>query len=415
MHIKSIIFSAIVSLLLGVASQSFAQSNQKNFGSDFNGDNLRPIRISDIVASKFLKDSTHIYSRTELDSNWVLSAKRIYQYGNLGEERVIEEFDKQDANWVRKLRVENSFNGELNIVVQREMSWNPISQDWVLEFERALNYNYLDLVSDEVLYRKNGTNWIRDLRREYIYTDSQNIDTETNFVWDAESGSWLPDTRKVYDYFDTDLISSETLQTWNDSLGKWQNQVSRAFEYDDNNNLISSIRSTWNDIDKLWVSISMMSLHYNEKGQLESSQQSQLGASVQLSLLAQDANYDDDGNLGEIIHSNWNSEAEAWEIFKKEKHFWSEKRTGTDIGYSSDINCTFTNPYIKGFPWYCESLKESVNYTLDLYDISGRHFHSQQFTGGSTFRIRGDIPSGIYVAIIRGGLDVHSEKVIIRE
>ncbi|MCA1762580.1 MAG: T9SS type A sorting domain-containing protein [Cryomorphaceae bacterium] len=409
---------ALISLAFatsGVGETLLAQSQQKAFTPGFNGEDLRPLQIGDIVDSQFLKDSTHIFTQDEIDSTWVLFGKRAYHYGVLGEERAIDEYERKEGEWKRLRRLENSFNNESDIILQKELSWESDLEEWVVQLEREFTYNYIGLISSEITHQISGSDWERNLKTEYRYTDYQNVDRETQYIWDVENKTWVASSRKIYEYFDTELVSSEILQIWIDSTGKWENQTTRDFEYDEGDNLISSIRSNWDDEEKVWVNISMVSLHYNEKGQLEGSEQSQLSTAQQVSLLAQDANYDDDGNLGEIIHSNWNSESGSWEDFKKEKHFWSEKRTGTEIDDSNDITCTFSNPYIMGFPWYCESLKEGVQYTLDLYDITGRHFHALTFIGGNTFRIRGNIPGGVYIAVIRGGLDTHTEKVIFRD
>jgi hypothetical protein len=131
-------------------------------------------------------------------------------------------------------------------------------------------------------------------------------------------------------------------------------------------------------------------------------------------LFQESANYDAEGNLNQVLEVLWDEDSQEWENFKRHTHYWSKRYTGNLDTRPDKIMCRFENPHTVGQPWFCESLKHDVVYSFEVYDLLGRLHYSGEFEGQDGFRIERSIPPGVYLAVIRGGLDVHTEKVVLR-
>ncbi|HLV53709.1 MAG TPA: T9SS type A sorting domain-containing protein, partial [Cryomorphaceae bacterium] len=77
------------------------------------------------------------------------------------------------------------------------------------------------------------------------------------------------------------------------------------------------------------------------------------------------------------------------------------------------IRCYYANPYTIGSIWKCDGLKQNVQYVMDVYDLQGRVRLNVPIPEDGTFRIMGRLDEGMHLMTIRGGLDIHTEKVLI--
>lgn len=413
----------IVSILTAVAVCVFLQDSSgqglgKNLSESQFGQNqiLRYAPITGIFTTEYLRDSSYVYQSSEADSVWMLSAKYCYQYDHQG--RVIQSLyaDYMQDTWLNRTRLSNTYSEDQLLESQEEQAWNASTREWQRLQQRLYAYNPLGLESFVVTRKWQDQMYRLSSRTEYSYTVGNKLSTEIMYTRNPEKNSWEKVERYNYTYTDDEQLKLEVYQLWNDSLMTWVNEESQEYFYDDENNLIATTTSDWNPYKKSWIDLSIVNISYNDKGQIASSHQNQYSPNSEstVPVESQNSSYDTNGNMGQVVNSYWDQEAQSWQSYEKQKHYWSKHLNG-NLSQSSDvIDCTFANPYIIGLPWYCESLKVDVQYTIEVFDQLGRLYYSDRFMGNSTFRISKQLPEGFYLVVIRGGLDYHTEKILVR-
>jgi len=373
---------------------------------------VRFLEYGSIASSDFLKDSTYVFE--DDNESWVLRSKSCFNYDVQGNETLQYQSNLEDGLWTDQFKIEKAYDSFQNLTYERTSKWDVKYHKWEFSEKKDFFYNVVNLLEREITHQREGDLWEKSVKFEYIYHESYSIQSISEFDWEAESGEWFPTERTMFEYTESDFVDREIIQVWDDSSNTWLNAISKHYVYDEYDNLISSTRSSWSSSDQRWVDIYMISLTYNEKGQIKTTRQIDLSPSSAQNLVSQDAIYDDEGNLGETIISNWDEDDEAWDSVTKKVHFWSENIIGNLNSRTDQIECAFMNPYFLGLSWRCSSLKENVVYTVEVFDIWGRKYFADHFLGSRAFRIDGNIPPGVYTVVIRGGIDVHTEKVIIK-
>ncbi len=416
-RIKAIPSLAFFAFML-VSGMAIGQSSgsEKSFELDaffgFNG--LRPNNPDQLYNQIFLKDSTYIYSIDEEDGSWNQDERLLFGYDIQGRILTETSFLKQDSKWGNNLLKEHLYGSNGNLETRLTRSWQEQEKTYIASEREHFYYNYLGLIEEEITEIIADEEWDLSGKTNYLYTTFGSISEKTQYNWNNELISWDPSLRVIFDYGQGENLLSETYQIWDDSSSNWVNDVSRNFSYDDQNRLIGSTRSSWNTQTQAWVSDMVQSLSYNEKGQLQSSQQFTVTNGGNEASVSVDAEYDDDGNLGTTLFRNWNPELGEWVPVRRHDHYWNRYITGNLNSTKDEITCFYSNPHVPGLPWFCESLLVGEEYVLTVYDQTGRLHHEQIIVGGSTFRLESALENGLYVVVVRGGLTVHSEKVLVK-
>lgn len=400
---------------------SIAQISESSFNTNLSPTDdlgVRSFEVSDVIEKSFLRDSTRTYEFNNEASqvSWELVSSESFTYDEFGKEiskisKIINgDLYRNDMRW------DNFYGLGAEVVEQNESVWSPISEDWSPTYKRQYSYNHRGQELDIFGYAYVDDMWEPDSRTSFDYNQDDNVSEETVYEWDNESGLWQEHIRTLFTYNNRASILSEVNQIWNDSLMQWENSFSRLFEYNSENQVTSTVRRDWDESVQGWKNISVLSLMYNDKGQVSSSQRDYVDAENSLSQPehSESATYSEEGNLGELVHSVWNENSGTWDTYQKEVHFWSEYVQGNLDETEREIDCLFANPYLLGLPWFCDNLKSDVNYIVEVYDQWGRLFFQDNIQSKATFRLNGNIPPGMYNVIVRGGLDYHTEKVLIR-
>jgi hypothetical protein len=360
----------------------------------------------------FLRDSTYIEEMHPNIDSWMLKERLRYTYNNQGKKIMEFRESRQADKWVRISKTDFSYDSNQSLDQRVIALWNSESQTYVPGTRERYYYNYAGLVFELMVENQSQENWRPYALYQFEYDDAENLIEEVHQYWSSSKSSWNREKRILYSY-DNKKLLSEVHQIWVDSLSHWRNLFSEIFEYDEEDRLVSKILRTWNPVSNQWESESVESLNYDDKGYLTSTEQFDLQVSSE-PLESVQANYTEEGNLGHLLFLAWNDQNDTWEAYRKQTHFWSQYITGNLVEAKERIDCLFANPYTRGLPWHCKALKDNVLYTLEVYDLQGRLYHAQQFQGSDTFRINASIPDGLYQVVIRGGLDLHSEKVLFR-
>lgn len=410
----------ILICLIGTSAVAIGQSNDISKAISKSGildiSELRPSDPNQIFKQIYLRDSTHSYVPQDAseDSEWILDSKEIFTYSNQGNRTITVRSKRIEGEWKNELRIVNAYDSDNKLSVRQSLSWSDSTSEWLNSTRLQYHYNFLGQESEVVTQKWIKGAWKFSERIEKIFADTDLIDTQISYIWNDLEHEWLEKERTLYAYSDSDLLDEVTFQVWNDSTSTWTNLTLSAYTYDENDQLIETEYSSWDESSDRYVANVLILVSYNEKGQVTGTNQTTLNGEVADLFVSQQAQYDEDGNLGDVLHSQWDAENEEWDVLKKLTHFWSRKFVGTLDGNDSKIDCNFANPYTIGLPWYCESLKENITYSVDVYDLMGRLYYSNTFSGGSSFTIHQQIPPGMYSVVIRGGLDQHTEKVLIR-
>lgn len=405
-HIKI----TLVIALTGYFSWAQAQGGL-NPGTPISQEESRFLEFDNLVSTNFLKDSTQTYAVQD-DESLLLEQSMHFVYDVQGFEqyRVIKQV--RDEKWSNSALIEYDYNFMQLVSERSEFSWDTESEQWLAQHLTHFEYNNFDQETEVLEKTRVNDFWLNESKKTFQYTLNRLVEEEVFFIWDSANDGWLAETRTLFTYNDHDDIEFETIQKWNDVDAVWENTISREFEYNEQKRIISSTRSVWEN--GFWVKASVLELSYNDEGQLEETQRSLVDNNQMSSALyIETANYSDEGYLGETILSAWDDQ-NGWEVYQKEVHFWSEHYNGNLLRDDNDIDCQFVNPYLLGLPWFCENLKDDVNYTIEVFDIYGRSYYQSQISNNASFRLSGNIPPGLYNVVIQGGLDRHTEKVLIR-
>lgn len=390
-----------------------ANWNGNRFGQNLG---LRYAGINDIFSSDYLRDSTYAYYIHPSDTVWKLGDKYYFKYDVQG--RQIESLHaiEVDSLWENVGRLRNYYSDHQALTVQEEDIRDSASGAWAHWQRRIYSYNPYGLLARAMTLEWMNNRWNLYDKVEYSYTIYHRLSSQIFYTIKKDRVTWLKSQRYLFTYTPTNNIAKQIFQVWDDSTQYWVNDFSREFEYNSENDLISTIRRDWNPEKTVWVQKSVVSLYYNEAGQVFSTRQNQFSQASgdTLPFQVQSSNYDQNGNIGLTTNSLWNSNEKQWEPYKKLHHFWTKYLNGNLDVAVDDIDCVFANPYKAGLPWYCQSLKPNVKYTVQVFDQLGRCFYSDQFMGDSSFQISKPLPDGFYIVVIRGGVDYHTEKVLIR-
>lgn len=391
-----------------------AQSGSGAF-PNFGNEGLRGVDINEIIDRTYLRDSTFTYTSTdEATDKWLLKEKAVYFYDNQGRE-VLRELSASEGEGWRGFKQKKSTYISDFLAEEEELIRADNNAAYTPSIKRNFSYNYVGLISEIATFENVNAIWVAETKVSYAYNTDYLISEESSFEWIESEMKWEKISRYLYTYNGLDDLKKSIFQIWDDSLNVWRNKTSKIYEYNDSNDLISTTRSTWNTLENGWINISIISIQYNGIGQFLGSAQKMLNQNSEyIPSQSETANYDSEGNIGEIVKSAWDDSSGVWENYQRQVHYWSEYTRGNLMSGFNDIECFFANPYTIGLPLHCTSLKPDVIYTVSVYDMNGRFFYSDQFLGSSSFRIKRFIESGFYIFHITGGLDSHSEKVFIK-
>lgn len=431
MNRKSI-YRFLMPVLLWAAIPAAAQTGGVHFGYTPGGisnvDAYRPLEPSHHFSTRFLLDSTYVYEAFTADTagsveEWLLKERALHHYDGDGLENVLVRslFDGED--WHLSERLEFTYRAGNDLEKTLKKVWSEDLQDWVKHEQLTYSYTYAGRELEVLTEAWMTDRWTATSLSEKFYGDEDQLKRHITSRWSGDAFDWIPEEQLLYTYeAHTELPVTERLQSWSDSLRTWINEAERRFVYDEDDNIIEAVESTWSVELGDFVPVVFTEWAYNNNGQqedvfskpLDGFDSGNAETVMNIPIFGSSATYNDDGNLNQLVTQEWDKDNETWQPVRYEKNFWSHYISGNAAVTDPDITCVYANPHTIGLPWYCESLKREVQYTLELFDITGRLYYADTFMGGNTFRIKRNIPSGMYIALITGGLDRHTEKVIIR-
>ncbi len=383
----------------------------------FDISDLRHSNPNQFFKQVYLRDSTYTYHRNDDSTSateWNLAERQIHLYNNQGQRIKTDVSAFSNNQWLKKQRRIFTFSEDNVLHLRQDLIWSDTANIWVNDLRTTYSYNHIGKEEEIVRHKWDKGSWVPSEMTSKSYTFNDLIENQIKYIWNSFHNEWEEESRKIFTYNSDELLIIEINQEWSDTLNGWINITQNAFTYDDEDNLVNSSHSYWDAANSRFIESTRTSLVYNELGQVAGSQMVSLNGNISNAIALQAAVYDSDGNLGNVLHSQWNPESQEWEVLTRLMHYYSRTYIGNLDGSSfSGINCLFANPYTIGDTWFCEAVKKDLYYTIHVFDLMGRPYFSGSFYGGSSFRIDRQIPSGFYTVVIRGGLDQHTEKVFI--
>jgi hypothetical protein len=414
MRLNGISLIAIL-LCFNVFGQNSNVNNLFQSNSILDISDLRPSLPNQFFKQVFVRDSTYTFEAVPgVPNEWVLEYRTINAYDNLGRRTTIEIADRTPEGWASRERIINAYNDDLQIGVRQTLLWNDTLSTWINSERKSFTYNPYGLEYEFIVAKWMHPEWVPSERHLKYYNLNDQLETDVQYTWLSQAQAWEESTRMLYTYNAQDLVEMVTVQIWVDSTSTWINYRRNTYEYDEDEKVVLTTFSSWDPMADDFTENSFIAMVYNDKGQISSTRQIAIQGPDQQGVVTETANYDPDGNLDDVLQTIWDEDSQEWENYKRHEHYWSRRYIGNLDSNPEEITCVFANPYETGEPWYCESLKKDVVYNVEVYDLHGRSFYQQYIMGGYSFRVDGNIPPGFYLVVISGGLDVHTEKVVIR-
>jgi hypothetical protein len=403
-------------LFLGKVSFAQGLSYVDQSNTSLLHDHLRPIVAAHYYEERFLIDSMYLYeSDGEQEvQEWNLTSRAIFDHNNLGLMAFRQNATYNDGQWNNLEQILFTYNLGNELTEVYRSLWDAQDEAWTND-QRSQHYYTYDGMEKEVIEQAwTMDKWMLNRRTTKAYSEENNLNELIKYAWSHESNTWNPYSRSLYAYDEARLLLQEIGQIWDTISERWINDRKRSFEYDEDNNLIESLLSAWSPETGAFIEALVTVWDYNNAGLPEGTAVTPLNGKALTDVTIQSATYNDDGTLNQLYSQRWDEASNSWENFRYEENFWSRTLVGNPNVGKQKIDCLFANPYTIGLPMFCETLKEGLEYTAEVYDLLGRKYASIKFMGGNSFRFNTAIPSGIYVVVISGGFDLHTEKVIIR-
>ena len=411
--IIAILFLFGVNSSVALAQHVPASVTSSNFGFDLFSDH--GLRTFDVDRSKerFQLDSTYIYQKKQSSEMWVPARRNIYAYSSSGENiRTETSRRSSEGAWMPESQTIYQYGSNDLLSSKIYEIWDSHTSDYRNDSREEYSFDGRDLIEYITTEKWSDTVWNPVSLRFFEYNSARVVTSETSY--DREEGSteiyWTPLTRMLYEYNDYADIHSEVLQEWDDTSQSWLNRFSELYVYDAGNRLVETILRTWSNTTSSWREVSASTVMYGTDGQPIGTEQytATLGSTPGINFQVID--FDQTGNPGTSTTSVWREN--SWVPVEKQIHYWS--KTGLVNFPETSIRCYYSNPYTARGIWRCEGLKAEVPYVVDVYDLQGRHRYTQSIPSDGLFRIDRELDPGLFMVVIRGGLDQHTEKVYFK-
>ncbi len=397
---------------IAMAQDVFAPNPYSNMGVDLFSDHGLRTFDADEGNGIFQRDSTYIYQKRPNSEMWVPSGRNIYAYSASGNNIRTETSRRlSKGGWEPESQTIYNYGANSELSSKEYEIWDMDTGDYVNDTRENYSFDNRDLIEYITTENWNDTAWIAVNLRFFEFNSARVLTSETTYENDEEISGlyWSPLSRMLYTYNDYADIHSEVLQAWDEAAENWVNRFSELYVYDASNRLIETVLRTWSTSTGSWREVSASIVEYDTNGQLTGTEQYTATTGSISGINFHVISFDQTGNPGSTTTSVWREN--AWVVVEKQIHYWSKTALGNFP--ETSIRCYYSNPYPARGIWRCEGLKTEVPYVLDIYDLQGRHRHVQSIPSDGLFRVDSDLDSGFYTVVIRGGLDLHTEKVYI--
>lgn len=367
------------------------------------------------IRSPFILDSAYVY----LLPTEQLVQKFHYSFNDLGSSLgyYILGFELSTNDWENQFKIEYERDINDQIITLFNYNVNPNTFDWeeFLRFDYTWDANGNNIVSTYSQWNDVTSSFINNLKWEYNFDGSNlQIDSYTS-IW--YMNDWTNHEYTTYTNDSDGNLSEEILQYWSSADGIYKNYLKWIYEYDTDQNLISKIYQDWDQVDSIWENTIKLDYIF-ENGRLTNYYNSSWVNSPSgfqwLAHYQTQYTFDSYGNNYQDFNSEYNFDNEMWEETLRFDYFYTDLETTVQTLEDISLTCHLQNPIQPGQIINCQDLDVSKNYTLILFDVSGKVLLEKSFKGDVEIVLPSFLESGMYfMNVLEDGRLVLKEKVVV--
>ncbi len=409
-------FLTFLFLFFNIQAQDFDNLSPKNIEELFfleNQMNSSPTQVE--LRNTFVVDSAHFYP-LPLDE---LTQRRFYTYNDLGStlSYYILRLNTSSNVWENYRKGEYVRDANDEIIVFTYFVVDPNTLEWVpdYKFDYTFDANGNRIQSLQSNWNTATSTFDQYLKWEYNFdTDNVLID-QYESIWNVNNNDWGNVQYSEYIYDSDGKLIEEIIQFW--LLNTYTNNSKRIYEYDMEENLIKTTYQNWDPVFLTWVN--NIKIDYIFVNDIVVAQYQYIWAELpsgfdwanqKLTQFSHDGN----GNITQELFSEYNFDNEMWEEIRRWVYFFSDFDTPTETPEDTNITCYLQNPIRTGELINCQDLNQSKNYSLMLFDISGKLLLEKNFQGNIEIGLPSFFESGLYfMNMMEEGRLVLKKKLVV--
>ena len=394
--------------------------------------------------TEFRRDSIHIFSWSNADSNWSHNTRELYTFDYEGTKetnllRLIA--NGGTGNWVNFYQFNKNYNALNNITESIQQNWS--SDSWSNSARDTHTYN---AQNNETVFlyaiRVNG-NW-RSQTRETTTYDGNNPDTKT--IEESDGNNLIPEDRYLYEYeIASDRLTQEIEQIYFEDVDFWLNVEKKEYSYtsfgalekieefgfngsqnDFNVNGSEQTLYSYNALQQLTDRTRQLRISGNYRNferfvytytlgnQTELIIQEWVTADdVWINKFRQLRTFDADDNETELIYQAWNSDTDDWRNLTRSVSFWSAAApfdattlSINSINGNSHSVVVYPNPTAN----YIHINASTPVHSVTLLNLQGKQILK---TKGETKIGVGHLAAGTYLIKIHIDNSIITKKIIV--
>lgn len=391
------------------------------------------------------------------DGTWKPNYKTEYsQEDNLLQE-IFSQYNTQEEAWQYYYKNEDIYSDSFLLLHSNHYIWQPNLSLWKPDGQKDYSYDENGNNSNYTVYLWQGSTSYTYYQKESSFSD-QNVLIHSVEKINNQGLNQLDNLRDIFNTINAEGQIEHTLTSmWNNNTQVWENNALSDFIYNNQGLVYSVENSSWDDQSNTFIRESRTEYFY----QIDNEIQTEINSSWSelfgewIGLDKSERVLDGFDNQESLNYSYWNNQINNWSPFFKTERIHDTSISTEDIILPDDFADThsmllqedlyqyFGNNYelnsstqffyspvsiVSGIDENRENIKvsiypnpcidivnvavgESIPYTFELYDISGKQVIEQAGTASTQIRTSG-LNSGIYVYRIHSnGLDM-SGKII---
>ncbi len=349
--VKKIIHSCLLSLLLCLATSSYAQYlSTPDSIIRLNADG-QPIRRSYFKYDNNQRqtDVEH-YTYNKKNYEWSGTLKEHVDYdanGNVSFRRT-SFWDQNTKSWVDMSTEKTTYDNNGNLLAEEVMNWNKLNGLWEGERKQDATFSHFNLPLSQTSYQWSNAsnawqpteqllteydpsthqklsdtrqewqenNWLNISKTEFLYEGTAPDPTQSiEYEWNGSSWSTLKKSTFTSIPSNADgLRERQTLtQKINPATSSWVNDEQLIVMTDKYDTQVLSSKETWNGHAWAFFSQEKTDVEYDEKGEkIHEEKYSKSGSNDWIGLSLSEILYDDNGNMTSEVSMEWDSLAQTW-------------------------------------------------------------------------------------------------------
>ena len=209
-----------------------------------------------------------VIKNNDLSNNWVDDFRRSLDYNNDNKQTIelFEYYDTELNKWFYDWRYFTEYLNDGAEELWLDQIWNQDTETWESWWRQTVNIQMNNMRFVEEIWNENLNDWINDYRAVINYDDNGNELNYFGEVWDQNSGQWT-DAWKDTTFYDTEgkLIGYKSYYFDNGDWYAWDNE---SYYYDDNGNLIEYLIRDIDYNSGNWIDYQRVTYSYDNRGNL---------------------------------------------------------------------------------------------------------------------------------------------------